>query len=110
MYSDQNGKFPYLSSKGMRYIMIAYLINVNYFFSNTMRNITESQMLQTYDKIIMWTKMVGLETKNHVLDNEIKQLVHETPQKLQDQPNPHAPPNYGSKVQHAKAIDNFRPL
>ena len=41
---------------------------------------------------------------------ELKLLVHETPQKLQDQHNPYAPPNYVSKLQHAKAIDNFHPL
>ena len=71
MYSDKTGKFPYRSSKGMRYIMIVHHTNVNYIISEPMRNRTESQMLQTYDKVIIWMKIVGLETKKHVLDNEI---------------------------------------
>ena len=29
MYSDQAGTIPYLSSKGMRYIMIVYYTNAN---------------------------------------------------------------------------------
>ena len=36
-----------------------------------MRNRTESQMLKTYEKIIMWMKTAGLGTKKHVLDNDI---------------------------------------
>ena len=71
MYSDQTGKFMYLSSKGMRYIMIAYHTNENYIFSEPMRNRKESQMLKTYENIIMWMKTAELVTKKHVLDNDI---------------------------------------
>ena len=71
MYSDQTGKFLYLSSKGVRYIMIAYHTNENYISSNPMRNRNEAQMLQTYENIIMRMKTAGLWTKNHVLENEI---------------------------------------
>ena len=38
-----------------------------------------------------------------------KQFGHESPPKLQDQPYPHAPPNYGAKIQYSKAIDNPPP-
>ena len=69
--SYQTGKFPYLSSKGLRYIMIAYHTNENYIFSYPIRNRTESQMLKIYKKIIMQVNTAGLGTKNHVLDNEI---------------------------------------
>ena len=71
MYSDQTGKFLYLSSKGMWYIMIAYHTNANYIFSDPMSNRTRSQMLKTYEKIIMRMKMAGLGTKKHVLNYEI---------------------------------------
>ena len=47
MYSDQTSKSPYLSSKGMRYIMIAYHTDENCILSNPIRNKTEYQMLQT---------------------------------------------------------------
>ena len=39
----------------------------------------------------------------------LKRFVHEPPPKLQDQPYPHAPPNYGGKIPYAKAIDNPLP-
>ncbi len=29
MYSDQMGKFPYLSSKGMQYVMVWYHLDAN---------------------------------------------------------------------------------
>ena len=71
MYSDHTGKFTYLPSKGMRYIMIAYHTNANYIFSEPMRNITEYQMLKTYKKIITRMKTAELGTKKHVLENDI---------------------------------------
>ena len=71
MYSYQTGKFTYLSSKSMMYIMIVYHTNENYIFSYPIRNRTESQMLKIYKKIIMQVNTAGLGTKNHVLDNEI---------------------------------------
>ena len=71
MYSDQTRKFTYLSRKGMGYIMIAYRTDENYNFSDPILNITESQMLKTYEKIIMLMKTAVLGTKNNVLDNEI---------------------------------------
>ena len=71
MYSDQTEIFPYLSGKGMRYIMIAYHTDANYIFSEPMRNRTEYQMLKTYDNFIMWMKTSWLGTKKHVLDNDI---------------------------------------
>ena len=71
IHSDQTGKFPYLSSKGKRYIMIAYLTNANYIFYEPTSNRTESQVLKEYENIMMQMKTEGLGTKNHVLDNEI---------------------------------------
>ena len=39
----------------------------------------------------------------------LKRFYHEPPQKLQDQPYPHAPPNYGAKVKYANSVDNSPP-
>ena len=55
----------------MRYIMIVHHTDVNYIISEPMRNRTESQMLKTYERIIMRIKTKGLGTKKHVLENEI---------------------------------------
>ena len=71
MYSDQTGKFPYLSSKGNRYIMVAYHTDANYIFQEAMKNRTESQMIKTYQIIVERMKNAGLSIKKHILDNEI---------------------------------------
>ena len=40
----------------------------------------------------------------------LKRFEHEPPLKRQDQPYPHVPPNYGARVQYAKAADDSDPL
>ena len=50
--------------------MIAYRTVSNYIFSKSMGNITEPQMLKTYENIIMQMKITGLGTEKHVLDND----------------------------------------
>ena len=40
----------------------------------------------------------------------LKRFDHEPPLKRQDQPYPHVPPNYGARVQYAKAADDSPPL
>ncbi|KAL7526429.1 hypothetical protein ACHAXR_001484, partial [Thalassiosira sp. AJA248-18] len=71
MYSDQTGKFPYLSSRGMQYIMVAYHTDPNYIFAEPMRNRTERQMIDAYNNIVKKMKAGGLGIKLHILDNEI---------------------------------------
>ncbi|KAL7530484.1 hypothetical protein ACHAXR_003518, partial [Thalassiosira sp. AJA248-18] len=71
MYSDQTGKFPYLSSRGMRYIIVAFHTDPNYIFAEPMRNRTERQTIEAYDKIVKKMKAGGLGIKLHILDNEI---------------------------------------
>ena len=71
IYSYQTGKFPYISIKGIRYIMIVHHTDANYILSKRMSNRTESQMLKTYERIIMRIKTKGLGPKKHVLENEI---------------------------------------
>ena len=55
----------------MRYIMIEYHTNANCIFSEPMRNRAESEMLKTYEKIVMRMNTAGLGTQKHVLDNDI---------------------------------------
>ena len=40
----------------------------------------------------------------------LKRFNHEAPNRPQDQPYPHVPPNYGASKQYAKAADNSPPL
>ena len=70
IHTDQTGKFLHLSSKGNRYIMVAQNIDENYIFMDNMKNISESQMMACYQRIVNRMKKAGLTLKNHILDNE----------------------------------------
>ncbi|KAL7525440.1 hypothetical protein ACHAWF_004304, partial [Thalassiosira exigua] len=70
IYTDQTGKFPYLSSKGNRYVMVAVHIDANYITMEPMKNRTEGQMIETYNRIVAKFKGAGLSMKKHILDNE----------------------------------------
>jgi len=51
IYTDETGQFPHLSSKDNRYIMVAIHIDSNYIVIEAMKNRTEGQMMETYQKI-----------------------------------------------------------
>ena len=69
IHKDQTGKFPHLSSKGNRYIMVAHNIDANYIFMDTMKNISEIQMVACYQPIVSRMKKSGLTLRKHILDN-----------------------------------------
>ena len=70
IHIDQTGKFPHLSSKGNRYIMVAHNIDANYIFMDTMKNRSESQIMACYQQIVSRMKKAGLTLRKHILDNE----------------------------------------
>ena len=67
---DLTVKFPHLSIKGNRYIMVAHNIYSNSIFMDTMKNRSESQMLACYQRIVNRMKKSGLPLRKHILDNE----------------------------------------
>ena len=73
MYTNQTGKFPFLSSKGNRYVMVGYHADANYIFQEAMKNRTERQMIDTYQRIVQRMRAGGLTVKKHILDNEISE-------------------------------------
>ena len=74
IYTDQTGMFPYLSSRGNRYIMVAIHDDANYIFMEPMRNRTEGQIVGAYQKIFKRMQQAGLSIKKHILDNEASAL------------------------------------
>ena len=70
IHTYQTVKFPHLSSKGNRYIMVAHNIYANYIFMDAMKNRSEIQMMACYQRIVNRMKKAGLTLKNHILDNE----------------------------------------
>ncbi|KAL7523225.1 hypothetical protein ACHAWF_000430, partial [Thalassiosira exigua] len=70
IYTDQTDQFPYLSSKGNRYIMVGVHIDANYIAMEPMKNRPEGQMIEAYERIVTKFKEAGLSMKKHILDNE----------------------------------------
>ena len=71
VYTDQTGKFPVQSSRGMRYIMIMVEIDGNYIDAEPMKNRTENEMIRAYLELLARVKESGVcDPKKHILDNE----------------------------------------
>ena len=70
IHTDQTGKFPHLSSKENRYIIVAHNIYANYIFMDAIKNRSERQMMACYQQIVNRMKKTGLTLKKHILDNE----------------------------------------
>jgi hypothetical protein len=52
VHTDQTGAFPVTSQWGYRYIMIGIHIDANYIFCETMKNRTEGEMINAYQKMV----------------------------------------------------------
>ena len=70
IHTDQTGKFPNLSSKVNRDIIVTHNIDANHIFMDAMKNLSESQIMACYHRIVNRMKKVGLTLKKHILDNE----------------------------------------
>ena len=71
MYTDQTGRFPTTSYRGMQYVMVLYEpTESNAIMVEPMRNRTSGEMLATYLTLVNRLKKAGIEPKLHILDNE----------------------------------------
>ena len=50
-YSDQTGRFPVRSYKGMNYIMVLFENTSNYIFAEAMKDRTEQSMITAFNNI-----------------------------------------------------------
>jgi hypothetical protein len=80
IHSDQTGAFLYTLQQGNRYLMIAIHLDANSIFCEPMKNRSEDEMIEAYQKIINRMKAAGLGLKTHRLNNEAskayKQCIH----------------------------------
>ena len=58
--------------------MVEIHVDANYIFMEVMRNRTESQIIEAYDRIVRRIKLTGLGLKKHILDNEVSENIKET--------------------------------
>ena len=70
IYANQTGPFPFTSSKGNRYVMVAIHVDTSYIFVEPMKNRTSGHMIEMYQRIIERMTASGLGLKKHYLDNK----------------------------------------
>ena len=73
IYTDQTGRFPVRSFRGMQYIMVLYEVDSNAILVQEMRNRTSGEMVSAYNTLAAQLKLAGFEPKLHLLDNECSQ-------------------------------------
>ena len=56
MYTDQTGRFPTKSYKGMQYIMVLVELDSNTLLVEAMRDRTSGEMIQAYQILVNWLK------------------------------------------------------
>jgi hypothetical protein len=71
VYTDQTGKFPVLSSKGNRYVMVMVEIDSSYIDAEPMKNRNEKELIRAYQALLERIKITGVcNPRKHILDNE----------------------------------------
>ena len=71
MYTDQTGRFPITSSKGNKYVMVAYELDGNCIDAEPMKDQTKGELVTAYKAIYARWKQTGTISPNwHILDNE----------------------------------------
>ena len=73
MYTDQTGRFPTQSYRGMQYIMVLYEISSNAILVEPLRNRTSGEMVAAYSNLVDRLEASGIKPTLHILDNEISQ-------------------------------------
>ena len=69
IYSDQMGRFPILSSRGNKYVMIVYEKNSKHNHGGPIKPCTEADLTISYEKIDTMFMSQGLQPKLHILYN-----------------------------------------
>jgi hypothetical protein len=70
IHNDQMGRFPVVSSKGHKYIMVLVDIDSNYIAMEPMRLRETAEIIKVYETIMARLKSAGLQPKKQILDNE----------------------------------------
>jgi hypothetical protein len=69
IYTDQTGRFPVVSSKGNKYIMILYDYDRNAIMAQTIKDITAPELFRAFQVMEQEVVARGLKPKPMKLDN-----------------------------------------
>jgi hypothetical protein len=78
IYTDQTGRFPVVSSKGKKYIMILYDYDSNVILAQPTKDRTAPELLRAFQVIEKELVARGLKPKLMKLDNEASKLLKRT--------------------------------
>jgi hypothetical protein len=70
MYTDQTGKFPYISSLGNQYIMILHNVDSNLLWAEAIQNNTEGELILAQQRALARMKRCGIVPTHQILDNQ----------------------------------------
>jgi hypothetical protein len=73
--TDQTGRFPVVSSKGNKYIMILYDYDSNAILAQPIKNQTAPELLKAFQVMEQEVMATGLKLKLMKLDNEASKLL-----------------------------------
>jgi hypothetical protein len=75
MYTDITGAFPVRSFKGMQYIFVAYVYDLNAIIVHAMPSRTDASMVTAFTEVITTLKTRGYHPTLNVMDNECSAAV-----------------------------------
>ena len=70
IYTDQTGRFPQLSRKGTKYIMIIYVYDANAILTVGLKSRMAGELVKGYQSIYQYLQTKGYKPQVHWLDNE----------------------------------------
>jgi hypothetical protein len=68
--TDQTGRFPHVSSRGSKYLMVLYDHDSNAILAEPIKSRSESELLRAYTKLHAYLSERGLKPSFQMLDNE----------------------------------------
>ena len=75
MYTDITSAFPVCSFKGMQYIFVAYVYDLNAIIVRAMPSRTDASMVTAFKEVITTLKTQGYHPALNVMDNECSAAV-----------------------------------
>ena len=74
-YTDQTGRFPVTSSKGNKYILVAYHYDFNTIDSESLKAISGLDLTTAYQKLYSLLTNIGLIPHLYIIDNECPNVI-----------------------------------
>ena len=75
IYSDLAGQFPVFSYSGMNYIFVTYVYKINAILVRPMATRCDATMIDTFNDIYEYLRVLNLAPKFHILDHECSKAV-----------------------------------